>query len=256
MFPVLIKIGPFTVHTYGFLIAVAFLVALGLAKRQADKTGLSGEKITDLGFYTLLAAIVGSRVFFIFTTWSHYVDHPLDVFKIWEGGLVFYGGVILAVPTAMWYAKKAGLPIWRTADVWAPSIAIGHAIGRLGCFCAGCCYGKAAEGVPWAVTFTNPESLAIRGVPLHPSQIYESAAEFLNFLVLVFIRRRQSFNGQLFWLYILNYSIIRSVVELFRGDEIRGFIVPGFSISQGISVAMFMSAVVMIIRLREKEHIG
>jgi phosphatidylglycerol:prolipoprotein diacylglycerol transferase len=256
MFPVLIKIGPLTIHTYGFLIAVAFLVALGLAARQARKTGLSGEKITDLGFYTLMAAIIGSRLFFVFTNWSHYAANPLDVLKIWEGGLVFYGGVIFAVPTAMWYANKAGLPLWRTADIMAPSIAIGHAIGRLGCFCAGCCYGRAAEGIPWAVTFSNPDSLAIRGVPLHPSQIYESGAEFLNFLILVIMRRHQTFNGQLFWLYILNYSIIRSVVELFRGDEIRGFIIPGFSISQAISVAMFMSSVVMIIRLRRKEHIG
>lgn len=252
MFPVLIRIGPLTVHSYGFLIAVAFLVALGLANRQASKVGLPREQMTDLGFYTLIAAILGSRIFFIFTDLSHFLSHPLDMFKIWEGGLVFYGGIIFAVPTAVWYAKKTSMPVWQTADIWAPSIAIGHAIGRLGCFCAGCCYGKPAEGIPWAVVFTNPESLAVKGVPLHPSQIYESLAEFTNFLVLISFRRYQTFKGQLFCLYLINYSIIRSVVELFRGDEARGFIFSGFSISQGISVALFVSAAVMMVWLKRR----
>lgn len=255
MFPILIKIGPFTIHTYGFLIALAFLVALGIALRRADKAGISREKIMDLGFYSLLAGIVGARLFFVVTNWSYFASHPVDVVKIWEGGLVFYGGVLFAAPAAFWYARRSGLLIWQTLDVWAPSMAIGHAIGRLGCFCAGCCHGKPAEGVPWAVTFTDPDSLAVKGIPLHPTQLYESAAELLNFLVLVFLGRRQTFKGLLFWVYIMNYSIIRSLVEIFRGDEIRGFILPGFSISQGISAVMFATAVAMLVRLRNKEQI-
>ena len=251
MYPVLIKIGPVTIHTYGFLIATGFLVALGLAMRQAKKADVSRDKLTDLAFYVLLAAIAGARLFFILTNLRYYMSNPLDMVKIWEGGLVFYGGLIFAVPTAIWYIRKSGLPAWKTFDIFAPSIAIGHAIGRIGCFCAGCCYGRPAEGIPWAVIFTNPASLAIRGVPLHPTQLYESAAEFLNFLFLVTVRRKQTFDGQIFWLYVMNYSIIRSVVELFRGDEIRGFIVPGFSISQGISCLLFASAVFMLLRLRK-----
>ena len=256
MYPILIKIGPLTIHTYGLLIATGFLLALFLAVRQAKKKGLPHEDIIDLAFYTLLAGIVGSRLFFILTNLSYYAAHPLDIFKIWEGGLVFYGGVLFAAPTAYWYSRKKGLPLWQTADIWAPSIAIGHAIGRIGCFCAGCCYGKPAENIPWSVIFTDPDSLAIKGVPLHPSQLYESAAEFLNFLILIFLRKKQTFNGQLFWVYILNYSIIRSVVEVFRGDEIRGFILPGFSISQGISVGMFAIAVIMLFFLRKKGQAG
>lgn len=250
MFPVLVRIGPLTIHTYGFLIAVGFLTALGLAMRQAKKEGISQDKIVDLGFYVLISAIVGSRLFFIFTEWSHFAQHPLDMVKIWEGGLVFYGGLLFGVPAAVIYAKRHSLPVWKTADIWAPSIAIGHSIGRLGCFCAGCCYGKPAEGIPWAVTFTDPGTLAVRGVPLHPSQVYESLAELLNFLVLIVLRRFfKTFDGQLFWIYILNYSVIRSIIEVYRGDEVRGFILPGFSISQGISVVMFAAAVVMILRL-------
>lgn len=249
MFPVLIKIGPFTIHTYGFLIAVGFLVALWFAVRRAEREGVPSEKAVDIGFYGLLAAIIGSRVFYIATNWSYYAGRPLDILKIWEGGLVFYGGVLFAVPTAVWYARRQGLPLWKMADIWAPSIAIGHAIGRIGCFCAGCCYGSPAEGISWAVTFTHPETLAVRGVPLHPSQLYESAGEFLNFAILMLVGRRKSFDGQLFWLYIMNYAVIRSVVELFRGDEVRGFIIGHFSISQGISVALLLFSLIMLIHL-------
>lgn len=256
MFPLLVKIGPLTVHTYGVLIAVGFLVALGLAVKQARIAGISQDVMLDFGIYTLLAGIIGSRIFFIMTNWSHYRLHPADMVKIWEGGLVFYGGVLFALLTALWYARRRGLPLWQTADIWAPSIAIGHAIGRLGCFCAGCCYGRPAGGLPWAVTFTDADSLAIKGVPLHPSQLYESAAEFLNFLILIILRRRRSFQGQLFWVYMLNYSVIRSVVETFRGDAVRGFLFPGFSISQGISVLMFVSAILMIMKLRNKRPVS
>lgn len=254
MFPVLIKIGPLTIHTYGFIIAIGFLVALMFASREAKRKDIPKEGIVDIGFYALFSGIIGSRLFFILTNWQHFSEHPIDMVKIWEGGLVFYGGMIFALPTVILYAKKKALPLWQTADIWAPSIAIGHAIGRLGCFCAGCCYGKPAEGLPWAVTFTDPESLAIIGMPLHPTQLYESAAELLNFLILITLRRHQSFNGQLFWMYILNYSIIRSVVEMFRGDQVRGFLLPGFSYSQAISVAMFVTAVVFLVILKKRKN--
>ena len=251
MFPVLIRIGPVTIHTYGFMIALAFLLGLWLARRQAGREGLSKDAITDVGFYALFSGIIGSRIFFIGTNWPHFSTHPIDMIKIWEGGLVFYGGVIFAVPVAIWYAKKQGLALWQTADVWAPSIAIGHAIGRLGCFCAGCCYGLPAD-LPWAVTFSHPETLAIKGMPLHPTQIYEASAELLNFGILLFLRQHKKFHGQLFWMYVLNYAVIRVVIELFRGDIERGFVMPGISTSQGISAVMFITAVVFLITLKRR----
>jgi phosphatidylglycerol:prolipoprotein diacylglycerol transferase len=253
MHPILFRFGPLTIHTYGVLVASGFLLGLGLAIRQARKEGVPSDKIIDLGFYILLAAIVGSRLFFIFLNLSYYIKNPLDIVKIWEGGLVFYGGVLLAVPTAIWYVKKNGLGIWRTADLFAPSIAIGHALGRLGCFFAGCCYGKTAESIPWAVTFTNPESLAQIGIPLHPTQLYESAGEFINFLILITLRKNKSFNGQLFMMYLLFYSVLRFIVEFFRGDVSRGFITHQLSVSQGISIIMFLAAVAGLIVLKRKK---
>ena len=112
MYPVLLRFGPLTIHTYGFLLAVGFLIGMGVALMQAKKEGIPSNKILDLGFYILLAAIIGSRLFFILINLGHYIQNPLDVFKIWEGGLVFYGGVILAVPTVIWYVKKNSLDIW------------------------------------------------------------------------------------------------------------------------------------------------
>jgi len=255
MHPILIRLGPLTIHTYGFLVAMGFLLGLGLAVRQAKKAGIPSNKIIDLGFYILLAAIIGSRLFFIFINATHYMKNPLDIFKIWEGGLVFYGGVLLAVPTAIWYVKKNGLAIWKTADIFAPSIAIGHALGRLGCFAAGCCYGKPAESLPWSVTFTDPESLALAkiGIPLHPTQLYESAGEFINFLILITLRRYSLFNGQLFMTYLLLYSVLRFIVEFFRGDVSRGFILYNLSISQGISILTIFIATAGLIILRQRK---
>ncbi len=254
MHPVLFKLGPLTIHTYGFFIAVGFLIGLGLAIRQAKKEGVPSNSILDLGFYILLAAIIGSRLFFVLINFSHYMKKPLDIFKIWEGGLVFYGGVLLAVPTVLWYVRKNNLGIWNTADIFAPSIAIGHAFGRLGCFAAGCCYGKIAESLPWSIIFTDPECLAPTNIPLHPTQLYESSGEFINFLLLLAVRKNKAFNGQLFMTYLLLYSVLRFIVEFFRGDVGRGFVFYNLSVSQGISILMFLIGVIGLILLKRREN--
>jgi phosphatidylglycerol:prolipoprotein diacylglycerol transferase len=155
----------------------------------------------------------------------------------------------------LWYVKKNALGVWSIADVFAPSLAIGHAIGRIGCFYSGCCYGKPAEGLPWAVTFTDPQSLALIGVPLHPVQLYESLGEFIIFFVLITLRRHKSFNGQFFMTYIILYSVLRFIVEFFRGDVARGFITSQISLSQGVSILMFLVAAAGFIMLkRRKPH--
>ena len=253
MHPILFKIGFLTIHTYGVLVAAGFLLGLGLAVRQARREGIPPDKIVDLGFYVLLSALIGSRLLFILINAGHYIKNPLEIFKIWEGGLVFYGGVLLAVPIVLWYVRKNALGLWITADLFAPSLAIGHAIGRIGCFFAGCCHGRPAEGLPWAVMFTDPESLALIGIPLHPTQLYESAGEFFNFLILIILRRYKSFNGQLFMTYILLYSVLRFIVEFYRGDAGRGFITSSLSLSQGISILMFLISLAGLIILRKRK---
>lgn len=254
MHPVLIQFGPLTIHTYGFLIAAGFLVALWIAAIQAKKEGIPTGKIMDLGFYILLSAIIGSRLFFILMNAGHYINQPLDIFKIWEGGLVFYGGVLLAVPIAVWHIKRTGLDLWTTADIFAPSIAIGHVFGRLGCLAAGCCHGKAAENLPWGIIFTDPDCLAPTNVLLHPTQLYESTGEFLIFLTLIFLRKHKSVNGQLFMMYLLLYAVLRFVIEFFRGDIGRGFIMDNLSVSQGISIVIFLAGLTGFFVLRHKNR--
>jgi phosphatidylglycerol:prolipoprotein diacylglycerol transferase len=229
--------------------AAAFLLGLSLAVRQGRKEGIPPERIIDIGFYVLLAALIGSRLLFVVINAGHYLRHPLDIVKIWEGGLVFYGGLLAAVPVALWYVRKHSLDMGKLMDIFAPSLAIGHAVGRLGCFSAGCCYGK-PTAVPWAVTFLDPACLATIGVPLHPVQLYESLGEFLIFLVLITLRRHQSFKGQLFWTYSALYAMLRFVVEFFRGDVARGYLIAGISVSQAISVVIGCAAVVLIVKKR------
>jgi len=250
--PVLIRIGPVTLHTYGLLVAAGSLAGLLLAVRRAAHEGIPSERIMDIGFFVLLAAVIGSRLFFVAVSPGHYLTHPLDALRIWEGGLVFYGGLILAVPTALWCVKRYRLDTWKIADIFAPSIALGHAIGRLGCFAAGCCYGKEARDLPWAVIFSNPECLAKTGVPLHPVQLYESLGEFIIFLILVTLRRYPSFGGRLFWTYILLYSLLRFSLEFYRGDEVRGFLLSSLSVSQGVSIAAAVAALASLKRLHGK----
>ena len=252
MYPVLFRIGPFTLHTYGVFVAMAFLSAIALALREARRVGEDADKILDLCFYMLIAAIVGSRILYVLINWSSFSHDPFNIVRIWQGGLVFYGGFIGALITALWYIRRKGLSILRTADIMAPSIAFGHFVGRIGCFFAGCCYGKVCD-LPWAVIFTHPESLAPKGVPLHPVQLYSSLNGLFIFLVLVGIRRIKRFEGQIFWTYVLLYAVTRSILEHFRGDE-RGMFVGGLlSTSQLIGVIMAVIATTMMIILRRRK---
>ena len=250
MFPILFKIGPITLHTYGFLIAIGFTVGIALAVYFGKKENISKEKILDIGFYSLVSAIVGSRLFYVLIEYKYFSRNPIEIFKIWEGGLVFYGGVIVTIPVLLFYFKRHNMQTWKTLDLFAPSFSISHAIGRLGCFSAGCCYGKPVE-LPWSVTFTDPNSLAITGISLHPTQLYEFTAEIIIFTFLMLFRKHKSFDGQLILIYMLFYSISRFIVEFFRGDP-RGFIYNGFSIAQGISVLLFGVAVFLLIYRKRK----
>ena len=169
----------------------------------------------------------------------------------WKGGLVFYGGLLASVIFAWYYINKHQLPLWKLADVLAPSLALGQAIGRWGCFFAGCCYGIRTD-VPWAITFSDPKSLAPLDVALHPTQIYLSLNSLIIFGILLFLRKHKSFDGQVFWAYGILYSIGRFIIEYFRGDD-RGFAVQNFlSTSQFIGIFILLFSITMWMRLRSR----
>jgi phosphatidylglycerol:prolipoprotein diacylglycerol transferase len=231
---------------------MAFLSAIALALREARREGEDANKILDLCFYVLVAAIVGSRILYVLVNWSDFRHDPFEIVRIWHGGLVFYGGFIGALIAVLWYIRRKGLPLLKTADIMAPSIAFGQFVGRIGCFFSGCCYGKTCD-LPWAVIFTHAESLAPKGVPLHPTQLYSALNSLLIFLVLVGLKRIKGFEGQIFWAYVLLYAVTRSILEHFRGDE-RGMFIEGMlSTSQLIGLIMAVIAIAMMIILRRRK---
>jgi phosphatidylglycerol:prolipoprotein diacylglycerol transferase len=230
---------------------MAFLAGIGIALKEARRVGEDPNKVLDLAFYMLIASILGSRILYVLVNWSMFRDNLLDIFRIWHGGLIFYGGFIGAVVTALWYVRRKELHPWKTADILAPSIAFGQFVGRIGCFFAGCCYGKVCD-LPWALTFTHPDSLAPKGVPLHPTQIYSALNALLIFFVLVAFKRIKRFEGELFWIYVLLYGVARFIIEHFRGDERGMFIEDLLSTSQLIGLIMAAIAVVMLLILRRR----
>lgn len=188
---------------------------------------------------------------YVIVEYRYFLAHPIEIFMFWKGGLVFYGGLILGTVTAVVYLKKKGLPLWKTADLLAPSIAIGQGIGRWGCFFAGCCYGVPTD-VPWAVTFSDPSSLAPLGIALHPTQIYLSLNALVIFLVLIWLSKKKSFDGQIIWAYGILYAVGRFVIEYFRGDD-RGYAVDEvFSTSQFLGLFVLGFSIFMLVFLRRK----
>ena len=251
MFPILIQFNGFAIHTYGVFVALGVLSGIFLARYEARRLGLDADRVLDLCFYIIVAAIVGSRLFYVATHLDYFMARPLEIFMIWNGGLVFYGGFIGAALVVLIYLWVYRLPLGKTSDIAGLSLPLGHFLGRIGCFFAGCCYGQACE-LPWAITFTHAKSLAPLNVALHPTQLYHSFSNLFIFLVLFSLRRRKRFDGQIFWLYILFYGVARSVIEFFRGDFRGATVFDMFSISQGIGISSAVVAIVMLIILSRR----
>lgn len=253
MHPILFQFGTFRIYAYGFFIVVGFVVAAALAVLKIRKSGikLSLENAADLLFYTVLSAFLGSRILFVLINFDVYRQHPSQIFKIWEGGLVFYGGLIPAALVAFWYMRWNRLPVWKLADLVSPLIALGLFFGRMGCFLAGCCYGKQTS-LPWAIVFKHPDSLARLNVPLHPTQLYDAANGLAIFFFLSWMSRRKRFDGQIFWLFVFLYSVTRFIVEIFRGDP-RGFLFGDLlSTSQAIGILLAIPSLFMLFYMKKK----
>ncbi len=246
MFPDLFSIGPFTLHTYGLFVATGFLVGLMVTIKMGKAEGITPQQTMDIGFLMILAAIIGSRIMYVLMNISYYIERPVDIFKIWQGGLVFSGGIICVVLTVIWYTRKHHLSFWKIVDLWAPAMAIGQGIGRIGCFMAGCCYGK-PTGSKLGVVFTNPHSLAPSNIPLHPTQLYSSASGFIIFFILFLLYPRRTFDGQVFlWLLVL-HSTARLFVERFRGDDRGVLLGSGMSITQLVTLFILIAAIITLI---------
>jgi phosphatidylglycerol:prolipoprotein diacylglycerol transferase len=251
VYPELFSVGPITIYTYGVLLATSYLLGLRVAMWRASRWGVDPQRVLDLGIWIIVAALVGAKLLLAITDFDELRRDPAAVLSIARSGGVFYGGLLLAVAVAFWYMARARMPFWTTCDVFAPAIALGHVTGRLGCFAAGCCYGKPTT-VPWAVVFTNPQAAANvgtpLGVPLHPTQLYEAGAELLIFVILLSTERTgRPFAGRTFWLYMLLYAVSRYTIEIFRGDP-RGAVL-GFSTSQFISLVLAPLAIAMLVWL-------
>ncbi len=259
MFPELFSLGPVTLYTYGVLLAVAYLAGLQLAMRRAKTRGMDPNRAMDLGIAIIIAALIGAKLLLVLVDFDHFRENPSEIFSIVRSGGVFYGGLIAAVAVAFWYMRRHRMPLWTTCDVFAPGIALGHAVGRLGCLAAGCCYGRPTD-LAWGITFTNPAASANvgtpLGVPLHPTQLYEVGAE-LGILVLLLAteRRGRPFAGRTFWAYMLLYGVSRFVIEFFRGDP-RGVVLDVLSTSQFISVLLVPLSVAMLLYLGRRGEVA
>jgi len=222
MYPVLFKLGHFTLRSYGVMIATAFIVGLYVARKEAKRKGIGEENIVNFSLYALIAGIIGARLYYIiFYDLSNYLSHPAEIFFIWKGGLAIHGGIIGGLLTAIWFAKRQKLSFWKLSDTLAPSLILGQAIGRIGCFLIGGAYGTPTQ-LPWGIVFPKgtPASFAYGSQPLHPTELYEMILDFSIFLFLWKWRKKGKYDGYLFLLYLILYSGIRFFVEIFRGDSL------------------------------------
>lgn len=241
MYPILFEAGSFTAYSYGFMIAIGIVAGMiYLVVEGKREVGLTLDQANALFLYIFFAAIIGGKLFLFFEDPTGYIQDPRSLFT--GRGFVFYGSFLLAIPTMWWFFKKHTLHPYRMLDVMAITTCLVHIFGRIGCFLAGCCYGK-PTGLSWGVTFTDPACFADPlNTPLFPTQLLEAGYILLVMLVLFAVRRKRRFFGQLFLMYLILYAAGRFVLEYFRGDVGRGFVVENY-----ISHSQFLALGIMVV---------
>ena len=245
MHPIIAKIGPLYIYSYGLMVAIGFAAAALLAYRHARDFGIDKEKIIDLGIVMLLSGIIGARIIYVALNYQYYIRNGLEIINLTKGGLVWYGAFIFGMVASAWFVRKNKISFWTAADLFAPYIALAQAFGRIGCLLNGCCYGSAAPpGFILSVLF--PEDSVLR----YPTQIFSALTLLLIFVILRTWQRKRHFNGEIFLGYGLLYSMKRFGVEFFRGDYPK--ILYGLTISQLISAAIFIVCLNLFIYRRFK----
>jgi phosphatidylglycerol:prolipoprotein diacylglycerol transferase len=231
-----------SIYSYGLLIALGIIVSFLVALKMSKKYGLNVDKLSSLFLWVIVASFVGGKVFFYLEDISKYLEDPSLMGKVLGGGFVFYGSLIFAIPTIIWWLRREKVPVRPFLDILAFVGPIVHSFGRIGCFMAGCCHGKACS--TWVgVTFTHPDSLAEPlNTALYPTQLFDIAVNLIILATVFLIRKKQQFDGQLFLVYLIMYGVGRSIVEIYRGDEARGFLFGGaISHSQFIAILIILT---------------
>lgn len=250
MHPILFEVGSFTLYTYGFFIALGAVLGFTyMAWHGKKQFGTTLDQSNTLFLMLVGGGIIGGKLFIVFENPPLYLSHPRELFS--GSGFVFYGSLLTAIPLMLWFFKKHKIPLWPMLDVMAIVTCILHGFGRIGCFMAGCCYGIPTEGI-FGVIFTNPTCQAEPlNTPLHPTQLYESGLIFSILVLLLILKKRRRFEGQLFLSYLILYAAGRSVLEIFRGDLERGFVIPDYlSNAQFISLLFIGVAIYFYVKRR------
>lgn len=244
--------------TYGVMVAAAVIVGLIVGTRLAGRHGINPDHAWNLGIVAMLFGIAGCKILLLATDWQYYAAHPREIFSITtlQTGGVWSGGLMLGVSASLWCVRHYRMPLRKTADVAAPAIALAHAIGRVGCFAAGCCWGKPTS-LPWGVTFTNSLAGEIVGTPLgvrlHPTQLYEMLVETGNFVFLTWVLRHKRFDGQVAGAYMFLYGFARYFLEFLRDDPDRGSVLGGMmSGTQIIAIFLVIAGGLLWIRRSAK----
>jgi len=247
MYPKILEMGSITIHTYGLLLAVAFIAGIWIPSKNARKESIDPDVVWNMGLVIIFSALVGAKVILLFSNYTYYSQNFRELFSLstLRSSGVYYGGLLLALGAAVLYAVKKRLPVRVMADIAAPGIALGLSISRLGCLSAGCCYGKPTH-MPWGITFRNLYSYENVGVPLnvplHPTQIYDAIGAFCLFVFLVWRLSKRRVAGQIILEFLTLYSLLRFIVEFFRDDD-RGFVLYGLlSISQFIAIMTILGS--------------
>ncbi len=244
MHPIITKLGPVTIYSYGLMIALAYLLGLYVARREAIRKNIKVDLVYDLAFYLVIGSLIGARLYYVaLFDVSSFIKDPLSIFRIWQGGLAIHGAILGGILTGIFFSRFRRISFWKFADLVAPSIILGQAVGRLGCFLNGCCFGVPTGSI-FGVRF--PEGslpyIAYGDVAVHPAQLYELLLNFVGFLILWSIRKRMKLEGGLFLLYLMIYSSIRIFTSSLRGDSL-------YIWNSNLNIAQIVSGVIFIIAL-------
>lgn len=249
MYPILFEFDGFQVRSYGVIVGLSFLLALWMSTRHAERKTIDPKLVQDFALYALLGGIVGARFYFVlFSKPAFFLEHPGEVFAIWNGGMGIIGSLIGGFLAAVWFCRKNNIPLLRLSDTLAPGMALGQTVGQFACLLNGDSYGRPTD-LPWAITYTDPRSMAPLNIPLHPIELYEMAAYFLVFLLVWKTRNRYSTDGFTFFIYLAGYGMARFVVDFFRGDP--AMFAWGIQAAQLFGIAMILASIMGVLLLKK-----